>query len=122
MRRSWLLIIGLILGLGLGFLVGWGLWPVQYFDTSPAQLRTDYQDEYLRLVAFSYHMERDLSQARARLTAMGDTAPFPKLVARIEAWMASNGSPEILRLSIELARDLGVDTPAMRDYVQGAEQ
>lgn len=121
MKRGWLLMIGLIIGVGLGFFIGWGLWPVQYYDTTPTQLRADYQDEYLRLVALAYHSERDLSQARARLRALGDTGQFPMLTARIEAWMASGTSPEILQLSIELAHDLGVDTPAMRDYVQGAQ-
>lgn len=121
MKRGRLLLVGLLVGLGLGFLFGWGLWPVQYHDTTPAQLRPDYRDEYLRLVALSYQVEPDLAQARARLAAMGDTAPFPQLVARIEAWIAAGASPAALEPLIQLARDLGVDTPAMRAYLQEAQ-
>lgn len=117
---GWLLLIGLLLGLGLGFLFGWGLWPVQYYDTTPAQLRADYRDEYLKLTALSYQVDRDLSQARVRLTAMGDAAPFPLLVARIEALIAEGASPAALEPLTQLARDLGVDTPAMRAYLEGA--
>jgi len=120
MKRGWLLLIGVLLGLGLGFLFGWGLWPVQYYDTSPAQLRADYQDEYLRLVALSYQVERDLPQARTRLAVMGYSAPFPQLVARIETWIAEGSSQAFLEPFIELAHDLGVDTPAMHPYLQGA--
>ncbi|MDX9953676.1 MAG: hypothetical protein RBT75_06250 [Anaerolineae bacterium] len=120
MKRGWLLLIGILLGLGLGFLFGWGLWPVQYYDTSPAQLRTDYRDEYLRLVALSYQVEQDLSQARTRLTVMGDSAPFPQLVAQIEAWMTEGASRAFLEPLVELAHDLGVDSPAMHTYLEGA--
>ncbi len=121
MKRGWLILIGVLLGLGLGFLFGWGLWPVRYYDTTPAQLRADYQEEYVRLVALTYKIEQDLPQARARLIAMGDAAPFPQLVARIEARMRGGGAPEALKPLIELAGDLGVDTPAMRSYLQGAQ-
>lgn len=121
MKRGGLLLVGLLVGLGLGFLFGWGLWPVQYNDTTPAQLRPDYRDEYLRLVALSYQVEPDLAQARARLAAMGDAAPFPQLVARIEAWITAGASPAALQPLIQLARDLGVDTPAMRAYLQEAQ-
>ncbi|MBN1922598.1 MAG: hypothetical protein JW892_15220 [Anaerolineae bacterium] len=119
MKRGWLLLIGILLGLGLGFLFGWGLWPVQYYDTSPAQLRADYRDEYFRLVALSYQVEQDLPQARARLTVMGDSAPFPQLVTQIEAWMTEGASRTFLEPFVELAQDLGIDTPAMHTYLEG---
>lgn len=120
-RSSLLFLIGALVGLGLGLLFGWGLWPVQYYDTSPAQLRADYRDEYLRLVAVAYQVDRDLSQARVRLTAMGDAAPFSQLVAHIEGLIADGATAFTLAPLIQLAHDLGVDTPVMRPFLEGAQ-
>lgn len=120
-RKGLWLFIGVLIGLGLGVLIGWGLWPVQYYDTTPMQLRADYRAEYLRLVAVSYQVDHDLAQARVRLTAMGDTPPFPRLVAHIETLIADGAPPFIVAPLIELAHDLGIETPVMRSFLEGAQ-
>lgn len=56
-------LLGLALGLGLGLLVGWVLWPVQYTNTAPAQLRQDYRTDYILMVAAAYRVEGDLEAA-----------------------------------------------------------
>lgn len=121
MKRALWLFIGLAVGIGLGVALGWGVWPVTYTNTEPAVLRADYRDEYLRLVALSYAAEGDLAQARerlARLDAADPTAPLVELTERLIAQQPDARS--LIAPLARLARDLAVDTPAMRPYLQGA--
>ncbi len=48
-----LLLLGMALGLGLGFLIGWGIWPVEYYDTDPVDLKEEHKEEYIVLVSAS---------------------------------------------------------------------
>ena len=43
------LILGVVLGLILGLIVGWGIWPVQWTDANAEVLRTDLQEDWLRM-------------------------------------------------------------------------
>jgi len=49
---------GVMVGLALGFAVGWWLWPVQYTNTAPRVLRQDYRDDYVVMVATAYEAEK----------------------------------------------------------------
>ncbi|MBO9361925.1 MAG: hypothetical protein J7452_06955 [Thermoflexus sp.] len=73
-RRAVLLIglLGIGIGLGAGFLLGRHVWPVRYVDVAPADLRPEWQAEYVRMVALAYIRERDPALARARLALLGD--------------------------------------------------
>jgi hypothetical protein len=69
------LLIGLLgIGIGLvaGFLLGRHVWPVRYVDVAPADLRPEWQAEYVRMVALAYIREQDPDLARARLALLGD--------------------------------------------------
>jgi len=62
------LIVGVVLGLLLGLIVGWGLWPVQWTDALPEVLRTDLQEDYMRMAIDSYRANKNLNpQAAADL-------------------------------------------------------
>jgi hypothetical protein len=66
------LAVSFLLGLIIGLVVlGWMLWPVQYVDTTPEQLRSDYQLDYLRMTVDSYGSTRDANTARSRFDQMG---------------------------------------------------
>ena len=72
---------GLVAGLALlvGFFVGWwgmgwGLWPVDFVDGAPAQLRADYQQDYVRLVAAEYALSPNQERAATRIKLLGDNA------------------------------------------------
>ncbi len=120
MKRLVWLAIGLLVGVGLGLLLGWGLWPVQYYDTSPAELRPDFRDEYLVLTAVSYQLDRDLERATARLELLAPEAPREPLLTLIETLLAAESPPaSALVPLIDLARALGSETPAMRAYLEG---
>ena len=66
------LILGVVLGLLLGLIVGWGLWPVQWFDASPEVLRSDLQQDYLRMTIDSYNRTGDPNRAIERWNQLGE--------------------------------------------------
>jgi hypothetical protein len=68
------LVLGVILGLALGLIIGWGLWPVTYTDTTPELLRTDLQEDYLRMAMESYSRTGDQQTALRRWNDLGDAA------------------------------------------------
>lgn len=68
------LILGVILGLILGLLVGWVLWPVQWTDATPEILRSDLQDDYLRMAIESYNRTGDVNTAVSRWNDLGEAA------------------------------------------------
>lgn len=64
-----------IFGLGLlaGWLIiGWALWPVEYYDTDPQDLGQSHQEAYISLVADSFGLNGDLQLARERLRGFSD--------------------------------------------------
>jgi len=75
------LVFGILLGLGLGVLIGWVIYPVHYFDTPPNALRADYKDQYLFLIASAYAADHNLDRARQRLGALGYPDPVPAVDA-----------------------------------------
>jgi hypothetical protein len=72
-RRA-MLILGVILGLLLGLIIGWGLWPVQWTDATPEALRTDLQQDYLRMTIDSYYRNGNASLAMDRYNSLGEYA------------------------------------------------
>jgi len=114
MKRLLWFIVGIILGIGLALLIGWQLLPVQRANSSPALLRHDYQEEYLRLIAIAYQVDGDLALAQQRLAEL----PPDSLVNVTERWIAQGKSEAILIPLAQLARDLGVSTPGMQPYLQ----
>jgi hypothetical protein len=70
--------VGVVLGLLIGLLIGWVVWPVTYTDTTPEILRTDLQDDYLRMAIDSFSLTHDQATAVNRWDALG-TAAGPTL-------------------------------------------
>jgi hypothetical protein len=60
---------GVVLGLLLGLLVGWVLWPVSLTNATPAHLRSDFQTDYLVWVAENYEAQGGVVWAREKLGA-----------------------------------------------------
>ena len=69
------LILGVVLGLALGLMVGWQLWPVSLYDTTPEVLRADLQKDYLRMTIDSLNRTGDVNKAMERWENLGDAAP-----------------------------------------------
>jgi hypothetical protein len=64
-RGPWYLLTGLGIGIAIGVWVGWSIAPVQYADTLPATLRSDFKDQYRYMIAASYSATGNLERARA---------------------------------------------------------
>ncbi len=58
---------GLLIGIVLGLVFGWGIWPVTYTNTTPEFLRQDFRGDYLAWVAREYAANGDVELARQRL-------------------------------------------------------
>ena len=68
------LIVGVALGLLLGLIIGWGIWPVQWTDATPEVLRADLQVDFLRMIIDSYNRTGDTDTAMARWDNLGEAA------------------------------------------------
>ena len=68
------LIIGVVLGLLLGFIIAWGMWPIEVTDTTPEVLRSDLQEDYMTMAAESYARTGDPNAAVRRWDDLGVAA------------------------------------------------
>jgi hypothetical protein len=66
-KKPWYLLTGFFLGIVLGLIISWWVFPVEYVDTPPSSLREDLKDEYRVMIALSYAINRDLERAKLRL-------------------------------------------------------
>lgn len=99
MGSRWPYVAVFILGTLVGwFVLGWYLFPVQYTDTYPTDLRAEIQDDYILMVAESYAATGDLRTAAKRL----------------RYW-----EPEVLAVKVnQLARSLQAVEPQSATYLQ----
>jgi hypothetical protein len=100
-RSDWVsLLLGVILGVAAGLYYAWALNPVEYTDTSPASLRSDFKLEYLTLIAAAYNGTGDLERARARLGLFADPNPADTLAALAQQRLAQgHPGPEVSALA-----------------------
>jgi hypothetical protein len=67
--------LGFVLGLIIGLpLLGWWIWPVQYFDASAEHLREDLQRDWLRMTIDSYARNQNAQLALQRWEELGPDA------------------------------------------------
>ncbi|MBT3336593.1 MAG: hypothetical protein HN855_12185 [Anaerolineae bacterium] len=64
-----------ILGLVAGLFYGWRVAPVEYFDTTPDTLHSQYKSEYTLMVAETYQSTKDLELAARQLALLGSAHP-----------------------------------------------
>jgi hypothetical protein len=113
-------------GAGLGLLISWWLWPVEYTDVSPDTLRPAHRLEYITLIAQAYAYDRDLRRAQIRLAALGDLAAMGLEVANLaeqHAAGASSGDASLdvgrIRALAALAYALGHRRSTLAAYLPG---
>ncbi len=64
-----------LLGLLVGWIIiGWGLWPVTYYDAAPVNMRSDLQVDYMRMAINSYSKNQDAAVAKQRYQGLGENA------------------------------------------------
>jgi len=73
------LVLAFVAGLVIGLpILGWWIWPVQWVDAEPRDLRADLKQDFLCLVVDSYAANGDVPLAMQRMEVAGytaDTAP-----------------------------------------------
>ncbi|HEC34137.1 MAG TPA: hypothetical protein ENI37_05410 [Chloroflexi bacterium] len=111
--------VGLVVGVALGLLIGWVLWPVQYTNTAPAQLRQDYRNDYVLMIAAAYQVQGDLEAARARLAFLGAETLARPVVDLAEQLIVEDGRVSDIEMLVHLADALGATTPSMAPYLEG---
>lgn len=120
MKRLLFFLLGVALGVGLAMLIGWVLFPMRHTAVTPASLRHDYRDEYVRLVALAYSVDGDLAQAEQRLQALEADDFRAPLVELTERWIYEGYSVDFVGPLVQLAYDLNAGTSAMASYAEGA--
>lgn len=72
-HRIFFFILAILVGAGLGVYYGWMINPPRFVDTTPDTLRSDYQADYVLMVAEVYSADQDIESAALRLALLGDT-------------------------------------------------
>lgn len=119
-RGPWYLITGLVLGAVMGVLIAWWYQPVQYTDTAPDSLRTDFKDQYRALIASAYMADGDLVRARARLELLKDQDVFKVLAEQAQRTLAEGNAPQEARALGMLAVALGQSPPTLLPSSDGS--
>lgn len=88
-RGPWYLFTGLVLGLALGLGYAWTFQPVQYIDTAPVYMRTNFKDEYRALVSVAFMASGNLVRAEKRLDLLQDANPMGELALQAGRWNVS---------------------------------
>ena len=120
-RRTLWLFVGIVFLLGVsgGLLLTWGVWPVDYFDTDPVDLRAELKQDYLVLIGSSFAVEDDLEHARQRLSWLGfnDEDASRVLIGLTKRYVEGGGNVAVVRGLSKLAYGLGVRDSQILVYV-----
>jgi hypothetical protein len=117
MKRLGVFLGGVVVGVGLAFLIGWVLFPIVRYDETPASMRGDYRDEYIRLTALAYQIDGDVVQAEKRLRALAAASPTQPLVELTTRWIDEGRSKVLIAPLALMAHDMGANTPSMTPYL-----
>jgi hypothetical protein len=111
------LLAGTVVGLLFGVLVGWVIWPVQYTDTDPVDLRPEHKDDYVVMVSAAYALDGDLEQAEARLAKL-EVDDAGQVVADLASrYISIRAGLVDVRNLVWLADALGSSDLAMLNYI-----
>lgn len=121
MKRGWLLLIGLVLGLAGGLVYTWVINPVEYVDTVPWLMRADYRAEWIHMTALAYGAEGNLERTRLRLQGLPEAEVQAELARALDGAVAAGRSLTVLRRMAALAQAYGVDNKAVRIYTGQVE-
>ena len=106
-RGPWYILTGLVIGAVLGLLYAWAVQPVQYINTTPASLRSNFKDQYRSLIALAYVSNGDMVRAKARLELLKDENTYRALAEQAQRTLAEGGFPQEARALGLLAAALG---------------
>jgi len=103
------LVIGLVVGLIIGLpILGWWVFPVEWYDADPFDMRQSYQEAYISMLADSYTLNTNVALARQRVEGW-DPKDLGQVFGQLKA-SVSDGA-QVQRLD-KLAAALGVRAEA----------
>jgi hypothetical protein len=104
--------ISILVGIAVGLLIGWSLLPVEYANTSPDSLRSDYRVDYILMVAEIYDKGGDIDAAVDWLDPLeGDHAVRMTQQAALDARDMGYEIAD-LELIVQLAQALSIAVPS----------
>jgi hypothetical protein len=86
----------LVIGLVIGLILAWGIWPVKYVNATPENLHPNFQLDYMQMVIDSFTLRQDNSMARQRIDALGEAGPT------VLQLLIQNPGDELSRAAIDL--------------------
>ncbi len=69
------MLVGIAIGIAIGLGIAWGLAPIPYAKADPADLRSAYRDDYIRMIGAAFQVNGDLATAKRRLELVSSGAP-----------------------------------------------
>jgi len=100
-----------LVGLAIGWLaIGWGLWPVQYYDTDPQDLGLRHKEAWILMVADSYNLNQDDEAARERLRGF-EEGEVGEIISSLIARAEEDGDLPTAQRLRDLAGAVGVTLP-----------
>jgi hypothetical protein len=98
-------LIGLVIGVIIGLpILGWYVFPVQWYDADPFDLRQEHKEAYISMLADSYTLNTNAALARQRIAGW-DPEDLGQVIGQLEAKASDAG--QVQRLD-NLAALLGV--------------
>lgn len=110
-RRLIIFFIAILLGSAAGVGYGWVINPVDYANTGPGTLSSDYKTDYVLMVAELYHAEGDPVMAIAHLAYLGDEPPLTILDSAITFAQEYQYAPGDQELMLELRQAVALLLP-----------
>ena len=104
--------LSILAGAAVGLLYGWMVNPVRYVNTTPENLRSDFQADYVLMVAEIYSSEKDATLAARRLLVLGDTQPLRSVQQAIITGQGLGYSQQDLAQLGRLSQAIETWTPA----------
>jgi hypothetical protein len=102
-------VVGLLVGLIIGLpILGWYVFPVEWYDTDPFDLRQEYKEAYISMLADSYTLDPNVALAKQRVEGW-DTKELSQVIGQLQA---KGDRAEVQRLN-SLAAALGVRAEAV---------
>jgi hypothetical protein len=109
-------LFGFIVGLALSLTYGWLLDP-RPEPTTPAVLRPEDKEVYLKLIALAFAYDQDEARARARLATLNEPDIEQKLVTLTERYIDQEKDIRDITALVGLARTLGQTSSVMLAFV-----
>jgi len=113
-------IAALLLGLALGVLIAWQVWPVRWIQCDPIDLRQEAREEYLLLIANDYAVTRDASAALSRLQSWDSPSAAGREIRELADYRRAQGQLDVAQRLDALANGLPLPVAESEPAGKGA--